>query len=187
MEMNKENPRVITTARAWKLSHFEFDILYPGGAPIVYSDTYEEAVERMIEQIEDNYKTTANRLLEPSDVKVSRYLPLDRLNFRGINNIERQNAAQILKQERHTKQLFDLMGNPAVTHCYIMKRGVYYRDNFCGYTDSIAKAGVYLKYNAVNHAVGNTEISVVPVDPAFHNNLINQQIAELKKRLIKTE
>lgn len=30
MGMNKENPRVITTARAWKLSHFEFDILYPG-------------------------------------------------------------------------------------------------------------------------------------------------------------
>lgn len=90
----------------------------------------------------------------------------------------------LMHEMKRNDALDDILSNPEITHCYIKKNGSYYRPNSCGYTDHIARAGVYSKKQAVSEAKSVSEIQVIPINVEVHNNMINTEIEDFKKRLI---
>ncbi|PTX14418.1 hypothetical protein C8N40_11183 [Pontibacter mucosus] len=91
------------------------------------------------------------------------------MNKTALNRIARNNA-KVAK-------------NKKVTHCYISK-GSYYRPNYCGYTDYTTRAGVYTKEEALKCAANCSELTLVPIDIAKHNQRIMAEIKDLSTRII---
>jgi hypothetical protein len=73
------------------------------------------------------------------------------------------------------------------THCYIMKRGSYYKPNSCGYTDFPQWAGVYEKEEAVKHALCCDELTLIPINIKEHNMMIWDAINDLTSRIIEVK
>lgn len=71
-----------------------------------------------------------------------------------------------------------------ITHCYIKKRGGYYRPNSCGYTDHIVRAGVYTKEDALKHYEHCDELTLIPIIVEEHNKRIKEEVMELLDRVI---
>lgn len=92
--------------------------------------------------------------------------------------------ANIKTERRRLSKLDEILMNPSVKYCYIRK-GSYYRPNSCGYTDYKHKAGVYTKEDAVDHAKGCRDLSLEIVDVPEHNQMIQSEIQELQKRILK--
>lgn len=91
---------------------------------------------------------------------------------------------EIKKERLRTTYLDSILSDPKITHCYIKKRGDYYRPDCCGYTQWISRAGVYTKEKAVREAKFCDIVSAVPIDVEEHNALIKQEIEELQTRII---
>lgn len=89
-----------------------------------------------------------------------------------------------MNEEERQKELDSILNNPDIQYCYILKRGLYYCDSWCGYSDYRTKAGVYTKQEAIDHARNIKEIFIVPINNAEHNTLISKEIEKLKARLI---
>lgn len=81
-------------------------------------------------------------------------------------------------------ELKKIANNKKITHCYIYKGG-YYRPNSCGYTDSMCKAGIYTKEDALRHAEGCRDIKLIPVNIKEHNDVIVKEVNDLLSRYIK--
>jgi hypothetical protein len=54
------------------------------------------------------------------------------------------------KREQYRERIQAIEDN--FEYAYIMKHGCYYRDGYCGYTNNIGEAGVYLSKEARSHA-----------------------------------
>lgn len=82
-------------------------------------------------------------------------------------------------------QISKIVRNSKITHCYIYKtcRG-YYMSDYCGYTDSRTKAGVYFKEDAVKEAERCEDITILPINIIDHNKNIVDAIKDLSTRLI---
>lgn len=91
---------------------------------------------------------------------------------------------ELEEREAHHLALDSILKNKEVSHCYIVKRGQYYMGNYCGYTSKKSEAGVYKKEDAVSHARYCEELSLQPIDIDSHNQMINNAIEQLRKRLI---
>jgi len=89
-----------------------------------------------------------------------------------------------LRQEEHNAALTKILEDNSITHCYISKRGSYYGPNYCGYTESVLRAGVYSKHDAVAHCLNILEVNCVPIKKEQHNDRVNMEIKRLKQCLI---
>ena len=90
-----------------------------------------------------------------------------------------------LKERSRLSEFDRILKDKGISHCYIRK-GNYYRPNSCGYTDFKHRAGTYTKEEAVSHAKSCRDIDLEIIDIVNHNNMINEEIDNLKTRLIKT-
>lgn len=54
-----------------------------------------------------------------------------------------------------------------------------------GYTSYKSKAGVYEKIVAINHGKSVESITIIPIDKVEHNKMIQDEINELEKKIIK--
>lgn len=88
-----------------------------------------------------------------------------------------------LRERKRISDLDEILNNENIKYCYIIKNG-YYRPNNCGYTDFKHRAGVYLKEEAVNSAKGCRDIRLETIDIEEHNQMINDEIKDLKTRLL---
>lgn len=87
--------------------------------------------------------------------------------------------------ERERKKEFDfILNNTEITHCLIIKRGSYYCENWCGYTENYFDAGVYLKNEAIAHAKRCNEITIKAINNLEHNQKINEKIEILKSKIL---
>ena len=68
---------------------------------------------------------------------------------------------------------------------FYVRKGMYYKPNSCGYTDFQNKAGIYQKDEALSHARGCDDITIVPVNIEEHNKSISNEIKSLQSRLIE--
>ena len=89
-----------------------------------------------------------------------------------------------LQRELRELDLRDIIEDPNITHCHILKRGQYYRDNSSGYTDHKLAAGVYTKKVAVGEAVSCEDLVISPIDTEEHNAYLDTMIEEIKNRKI---
>lgn len=82
------------------------------------------------------------------------------------------------------KHINRIAKNKKITHCYIKKRGSYYRPSSSGYTDYQTRAGVYTKEEALSHYDHCDELIIVPIDINQHNALIIEEVKEYLSRII---
>lgn len=90
-----------------------------------------------------------------------------------------------LKEQAKRIQYAKDCQNSQATHYYILKRGVYYRPNSCGYTDCRHRAGVYSKEEAISEYLACDELGIRPVDISEHNMIVQKEIDHLQSLLIK--
>lgn len=148
-----------------------------------YAKTRNEAKQKLLQtyqyqSLNDFDKTEITYL----NIPVKRAKGMDKFLFEG----EPKTLAEIenIKERRERdKKLDQILENPEIKYCYIIKR-YYYRPNYCGYTERISRAGVYTKEDAVSEARNVQEISVKPIDITEHNSHIQAEIEDLKTRLI---
>ena len=117
------------------------------------------------------------------NIPVIRCKEVDLVDYTG-EQILRTQVRQAIKKEKHGKVLDDILADTEVTHCYIMKRGLYYRDNSCGYVESRLGAGVYTKEYACSHARNILEITIIPINTEEHNKYLTDHIEAIKNRMI---
>jgi len=70
------------------------------------------------------------------------------------------------------------------THCYISKRGAYYRENSSGYTEHLHEAGVYTKQEALDAFSRCDELWLIPVNVTYHNEMIIEKTNKLLSKYI---
>jgi hypothetical protein len=116
-------------------------------------------------------------------IPVTRSKAHDLYLFEG-EELSKYRVDEILKERERIGKLEDLLKDENVQYCYIRKRGTYYRPGSCGYTERQARAGIYSKEEAVSHARGCAEISLKPVIASEHNKLLQEEIDEMRSRLI---
>lgn len=98
--------------------------------------------------------------------------------------IPRHKKEHEMQKKLHNEQLDIVLADNNITHCYIVKRGSYYCDGYCGYTDIRSNAGVYPKLDAVQHIRGVYEAKLISINNKEHNEEIQTQIALLQKRIL---
>jgi len=118
------------------------------------------------------------------NIPIVRCPSADVYEFEGTHRTLVQIEDIIAGRERHMA-LTAILDNPDVSHCYIKKRGNFYRPNHCGYTEFKKEAGIYTKYDAVSHARGVNEIEIVPIIIEEHNAMIIEAISNLEKQFIQ--
>lgn len=116
------------------------------------------------------------------NIPVIRMKDFDKVIFED-KTVKRFEIDNILEERERISKLDEILNRPDIKYCYIYK-GSFYRPNSCGYTSHKTQAGVYTKKEAVSSAKNVREISVIPIDIEEHNKLINNEINELKTRLI---
>lgn len=117
------------------------------------------------------------------NIPVIRYPEADQYEFEG-QSLSIYSINYILNERVRLIELNKILENPLITYCYIIKRGYYYRPNYCGYTERITEAGIYDKSDAIESAKSCRELSIHPIDIEEHNNIIQSKIKELNLLLI---
>lgn len=117
------------------------------------------------------------------NMPVVRYPELDEVLFEGIV-ISRRGLEEVLAKRKRVEKLNSFLLDDSIKYMYIMKRGMYYRPNSCGYTDYVSMAGVYKKEEVVADAMGCDELFLKPIDVNAHNEIILDAMEDLKTRLI---
>ena len=174
--------------KAWgvnwnKISEGEY---YRGNINPVYAETLSKAKSLLLKEASE-YKLI-NKYGEEIEityinVPVIRYKHADKLVFED-KELEIEDINDILRKRERKKEFDEIKNNPEITHCFIMKRGAYYCNNYAGYSENYFNAGVYTKEEAICEAISCNEISIIPINSVEHNKKINQKIKDLKSKLI---
>ena len=116
-------------------------------------------------------------------IPVIRRKASDRFKFED-KELSLYQIEEILNERERISKLEEILNNPEILYCYI-KKGGYYRPNSCGYTDQLHRAGVFPKSEAVSHAKSVRQIKIIPINIIEHNVMIEQEISELKTRVLE--
>lgn len=150
-----------------------------------YSENRNEAKTKLLNDI----KYSDLRLKHLKDeitylnIPIIRKKSLDKVLFEDKIILKYQ-LNEILEKRKRDIEFDILLEDKNITHCYIMKRGYYYMDGYCGYTSQIIDAGIYIKSDAVQHAKGCDEIILIKIKNNEHNKIINDKIEYLKTKFI---
>lgn len=117
------------------------------------------------------------------NIPIRRCKAIDKVIYKG-NIIRRNRIPEIIEVEKRREELKYIMDNETISHCYIRKRGEYYRSGFSGYTSLKECAGVYTKKEAVDHVGVSLDIFIIPIDIQEHNNYLQERINSIKEKLI---
>jgi hypothetical protein len=176
---------------AKKAYYIDFDKIeegYLACSQICYSDNINEAKSYLLDQLKyDNWKLKdSDEEITYINIPVKRYPNADKYVFEDIE-LTLFEIDKLLFERERINGLDEMLNNKDIQYCYIIKRGLYYGNNWCGYTDYIYKAGIYKKEDAISHAKSCGELSIKPVNIIEHNKMINKNINELKTKLIRDE
>lgn len=149
--------------------------------PIVYAKTPSEAKSKSTEWRDweldgDTPKWT--------DAKVKRSKNSDIVIFEG-KEVKRYQIESILRTRKRIKKLESFLNDPVLTHCYIMKRGSYYRPGSRGYTSIKHRAGIYTINEGVSDAISCEDLWLERTSIKDHNDMLEKHIEETKELMIK--
>lgn len=99
--------------------------------------------------------------------------------------VSRYKAEELQRLKEHREKHQAILDDESITHCYIMKRGLYYGDDYCGYTEFKLKAGIYLKKDAIRECINLLELRAIPINVSEHNDYMSKHIEDLTNRLIR--
>lgn len=155
---------------------------YQGNIRPVYTETRAKAKYLLLSELDGYELLLSDDEIKYTNAPVIRYKDYDLYMFEGKELTLNQIENEIYKQKRLV-ELQQILDDATISHCYIYKGG-YYRPNSCGYTDRRDRAGVFTKEEAVSSAKSCLDISVIPIVKNEHNIMIQEQIDELKERLL---
>lgn len=93
-----------------------------------------------------------------------------------------------MKTEETKKiELQKILDDKSIEYCFIKKGGLYYRDNFCGYTDKPLEAGLYLKLIAIEHIDGVGGAWIEPITNKDYNLLLDDEILRLLNKSVELQ
>lgn len=123
-----------------------------------------------------------------TNLPIIRNPKLDLYDFEG-QHLTKQKIEEIVKERQRLSKLQEILDDESIVYVFIFKRGYYYGNNWCGYTDAQHRAGVYNKSEAVSHARSCEELTVIPIDIDNYNQMLNSEISklDLQKKSIDKE
>lgn len=117
------------------------------------------------------------------DLKCKRAKSFDKVIFED-KKITRYQIDSILYRRKRKEELESFLNDDTLTHCYIMKRGTYYRPHSCGYTSQKSRAGIYTIKEGVEEAVGCEDIYLERVSKSVHNAMLEKAINEIRELML---
>lgn len=182
--MNPYSCKIIEKAYCLNLKKIEEGYLYSD--VVIYAENRNKAKLKLLNHIryDDYVLKYKNEYLNYLNIPIKRYKEADYVEFRK-EKVKRYDIERIVKKEKRNSEFDAILNDDNITHCYILKRGTYYCDNWCGYTSHVCDAGIYTKYEAIKHAKSCDEIFLEYTNKETHNKMINDKISYLKTKLIK--
>lgn len=182
--MKKEKYTLVEKAYKINFGKIEEGYLYDEDSFVVYAETLNKAKYKLLEKA-----YCENICLRGSDDEVTYItIPVIRAKEHDTFLFEGEPLTKIgiikkLRDRDRESELNKILDDDSISHCYI-KKGSYYRPNSCGYTDFIHRAGVFTKQKAVSSAMSCRDLYIIPIDIEKHNKMIQDEIDDLKTRLI---
>ena len=127
--------------------------------------------------------SSTGKELDLLNMPIKRAKDYDRIEFEG-QYLTKHKISSILEERERNNELDGILNNPSITHCYIKKRGAYYRPGSSGYTDYQHRAGIFSKIEAVSDGKSCNELVIIPINIEEHNKMIEDEINSLKTRII---
>lgn len=176
-----------TIKKAYKINFDKIEDGFLASGHWCYAENRNEAKKKLLNEIiYDEWKLKyCDEPINYLTIPVLRCKELDLVEFEG-KEIKRCRIEDIIRERERHVELDKILNNPDVKFCYIVKAGVYYKPNNCGYTQDQQKAGVYEKEDAVKSAKSCDELWVRPINIEEHNRIINGEIEILRNNLIIT-
>jgi len=171
--------------KAWGINWDKIDegAYYLGNIDIVYAQTRGKAKSLLLPDIIDYKLYKTGEYVEFTTIPIIRVKEADKYDFNGeILTIWKYDEVNI--ERKRIKELDDLLNNDSIKYYYIRK-GNYYKPNYCGYTDFKHRAGVYSKEEAVSSAKSCRDIWLEKIDIQEHNKMIENEIEELRTSILK--
>jgi hypothetical protein len=185
--MDNQSNSMVLVEKAWVLKSFGFDEPWHVPDDVFYGETKGKAKTNAMNAIRyDGLKTSSGDDVTFTNIPLVRAKQYDKYMIDGVVKPLATIEHEGLLQKRRDK-LMELVVNNPNGKAYIRKGGYYYRPGYCGYTERINDAGVYTIEEAVGEVLGtgvNDNMWVVVIIPEEHNKMIQQNIEELKQRLI---
>lgn len=173
-------------SKAYQLDLNKIEDGYSASERVCHADSFNKARSVLFKEIQYEdwkcrfYGTDITYL----NIPVKRWKDGDKYEFEG-EDVPLWKIQEILAERERTSALDGILNDDSIIYCYIGKRGGYYRPNSGGYTEMRIRAGVYTKEEAVSSAKSCNEVDAVPINIEEHNQLLTQEINELKTRLIQ--
>lgn len=169
--------------KSYRIDFSKIDEGYLASDTICHADSLGKAKSKLLDEIKyDGWKLRTGEEVSFVNIPVVRSKETDLYEFEG-EKISIYKINEILNERERQLELDKMLSNESIKFCYIRK-GSYYMPNSCGYTQFRHKAGVYEKADAVSHARSCRELTIIPINIEEHNKAINEEINDLKTRLI---
>lgn len=171
--------------KAYKINLNKIDEGYLFSEFICHAESLSKAKSKLLEIVK--YDSLCLKMTDVEvkfiNIPVVRAKEYDLIEYNGqmLNQYQIRN---LKATEKHNAELDAILVNESTTHCYIKKRGDYYRDDYNGYVHEKIYAGLYPKIDACKHARNCEELTVIPIINEEHNQYINSHIERLKSRLL---
>lgn len=178
--------KYVLVEKAYQINfgRIEEGYLYDDSSFVVYAETLNKARYKLLEKA-----YCENVCLRGSDdevtyitIPVVRAKEYDTFLFEG-EGLTKSRIKEKLNERKRLTELDKILTDDSISHCYIRK-GNYYRPHSCGYTDFIHRAGIFTKQEAINSAKSCRDLTIIPIDIDKHNKMIQDEIDDLKTRLI---
>lgn len=173
------------TEKCWKIDFTNVDeaYMYNQDQFFCYTETRGKAKSILLNKHKYDLVLYSGEELNYLNIPVVRDKEFDKYDYFG-QSLSLGEIKELKQKEEREKELDDIAKDENITHCYIRKGGYYYKPNNCGYTEYITFAGVYTKKDAIRSCRGCSELRAIPIDIEEHNQRVNDQIDNLRLRLI---
>lgn len=118
------------------------------------------------------------------DIPIKRYKLGDKFLFED-RPMTKWEIEQVLKRRQEDTEFDKLLADPTIEYCYIIKRGLYYGPNSCGYTAIRERAGVYTIEYGVSSAKSCRELRLKVIDIDEHNKYLREASEDILDKIIK--
>lgn len=169
--------------KAWQINLNRIDEGYLYSDAFCYAETRNKAKLKLLGEFRGMVLKYSSDEMTYITIPVIRDKSMDKYEFNGELLTKYQIEHELMTAQKHKN--YDLiLSDNSITHCYIMKRGSYYRSGSCGYTEMKHRAGVFTKQEAISEGKSVDELTIIPINNSEHNYMINEEINKLKTRLL---
>lgn len=176
-----------TTHKAWIINKSNiYEPWFVTDEPF-YGKNRNEARTDALAEIGDQVIDKSDRPITLLTIRMIRAKHFDKILVDGVYKTKAQ-IEYAAREKAFKENLNKILADSPDGWAYVRKGGSYYRPDSRGYTEYIHKAGIYSVKQAVAEVRGCAMedcMSVIVIDPAEHNAMINKEIEGLQSRLIK--